>query len=616
MLIALALACGSPEPAAPLGMALLDDGRVYAGAAVIDITPEIPETFIDHDGDGEFGGCLDEPEVGLCGSGDGFVDADGDGWFDAVWIAGYGPYRPAQGVRDPITARAIVLAQDGEYIAFVSLDLVGLGHPRIHQARERLALLGFDRDRLLVASTHNHQGPDSMGLWGDPESFPPVSGLDPAYQQRVAEAIEAAVRQAAGSMERVDLHVGAVDMRSVSPWLNGAAWGGKNPVDITHGMVYDGRDPVLVSDQLLAVQGVGSAGTVFTWTVWSGHPEVRGSDNHELSADWVGATREALEARYGGIALHSPESLGGMQSALHADLPLLDDQGGWVFQTCDAAAVADPEDAECFGLSAGAPRVDADGDAVPAWAEQDSWEFVHSHGWLIANAAIEVLDAAPTYDLTPLEVDVEPIYVPVDNVAYNLLGTDDVFELGLEDALTDTALCPEAVDPGRGCLEVNTFRGRMGPISFATAPGEILPEVSWGLPSSEPTWDAESADPTARGDGSLYFPQHDHDCDAVEYTACQEAFTVNDCDCLAVHVWPYAIAHDPALPPMLDGFDTEFRIALSMTDSYLSYVVPEPDFNHKVSLFTDDGDHYEDTVAPWWLFATRVLEAHDRMRGR
>lgn len=614
-LLMLHAGCSRGEEA-PLGMQLGEDGHLYAGAAVLDITPEVVETYIDADGDGEFGGCLDVPEVGVCGSGDGFNDVDGDGVFEPVWIGGFGPYRPADGVHDPITARAVVLAQDGAYIALVSLDLVGLGHPRIHDARDRLAAEGFDPDRLLVASTHNHQGPDTMGLWGDPLGIPPVSGLDPSYQQRLATAVHDVVVQAARSMHQVELRAGAVSMRELSPWFNGASFGGKNPDPILHGLIHDGRDPVLVSDELVVLQGVADfERVIFTHTMWSGHPEVWGSDNQELSSDWVGVTRDALEARYGGVALHRPESLGGMQSALGGDLPLVDEAGTWVYQTCDAEAVADPDDVDCFGLTEGADRVDADGDRVPVWAERNSWEFVRSHGWHIAQAAIEVLDNAPTYTEVPIEVDVEPLYVPVDNIVYNLLGTDDIFELGLDDTVVDTALCPEAVEVGRGCLEVRTFRGRIGPLGFVAVPGEILPELAWGLPD-DAAWQAEVDDPTARGEGSTYFPQHDHDCDALSYAECQDAQAVGECDCLAVHAWPYRIADDPSLAPMLEGLDTELRAAWSMTDSYLSYVVPEPDFNRWVSLLTDDGDHYEDTVSPSAVFGTRVLEAQQRLAAR
>ena len=226
------LACRDPAETeeAPLGMTLTDDGRVYAGVATIDLTPTITETYTDLDGDYTFDGCIDDPTCE-----EPWVDADGDGVFDAVWIGGYGPLRPANGVHDPIYARAVVLSSGGEYEALVSLDLVGLGSPRIHAAKDALAADGFDPDRLMAASTHNHQGPDTMGLWGDP--YTGVSGRVEEYQERVTAAIEEAVREAAGSMEPVDLTIGAVATRDLSPFYNGADWGGKNPTAKTHGQI-------------------------------------------------------------------------------------------------------------------------------------------------------------------------------------------------------------------------------------------------------------------------------------------------------------------------------------------------------------------------------------------
>ena len=63
--------------------------------------------------------------------------------------------------------------------------------------------------------------------------------------------------------------------------------------------------------------------------------------------------------------------------------------------------------------------------------------------------------------------------------------------------------------------------------------------------------------------------------------------------------------------------DTEYRAAWSMVDSYLSYLVPEPDFHRAVSLVSErDGDHYEDTVSPSFRFATRWQEAHMRLAAQ
>ena len=608
--LAVAVGCSAADPAlvppvpAPLGMDLSEDGRVYAGVASLDLTPIITETYTDENGDFTYVG---EP----------FDDADGDGSFDAVWIGGYGPLRPANGVHDPVFARALVLSTGGEYLAFVALDFVGLGSPRIQAARELLVVDGFDGDRLVVSSSHNHQGPDTMGLWGNPVLG--ITGRDEAFQQRVTAAIASTVREAAGSMVAVDVKIGRVNTRELSPWYNGADWGGKNPVAKTHGLIFDGRDPVVISDQLLVLQGTGDDGDVrFTLTNWSGHPEVRGGDNDLISSDWVGAMRPAIEARYGGMALHMPECLGGMQSALHADLPLVLDDGTHVFQECDATAVADPIDLDCFGREIGSARIDADGDPVPVWAVQDSWEFVTAHGQILAEAVTVALDGGVAFEPDAFRVEVEPVYVPVENIAYQILGPQGLFDLDFEDAVLDPVLCPEAVDPELACLATQTSRLELGPLTWLAVPGEMLPELAWGLPTDDPRWEAEASAPTGRGAdvGAVFFPQHDRDCDAVPYPDCQEALAVGACDCLAAHVAPYRIAEDPSLQPILAPVTTEYRAVIGMADDYLSYILPEPDFNRAVSLFTDDGDHYEDTVSPASNFGTRVLEAQARIEAR
>ena len=436
-LVLLAGCSSSPDEGPPLGMKLAQDGVIYAGAAVIDITPAIGETFTDVNGNHDFDGCIDDPFADGDGCDEPFDDANGNGKFDPVWIGGFGPLRPALGVHDPIYVRAVVLSYDETYMAIAAIDVVGLGTPRIHEARDRLVADGFEQDRLLVASTHNHQGPDTMGLWGDPENF--VSGLDRTYQEHLADSIETAVRQAAAAMVPVTLRIGRTNLRDVEPkWYNGADFGGENPDHIMHGLIHDGRDPIVISDQLLVVQGVGADdGTVFTLTNWSGHPETRSSSNNDISSDYPGTLRDLLEAQLGGVAIDIPERLGGMQSALGGDVPLVDENGEHQYQSCDAAAVADAMDTQCYGLAVGDPRVDADGDRVPAWAERNSWHFTRSLGYNLAEAALGALDQGEVIQAAPMRVEAENFYVPIENSTYNLLAPFDIFELGLDNAVFD-----------------------------------------------------------------------------------------------------------------------------------------------------------------------------------
>jgi hypothetical protein len=304
-------------------------------------------------------------------------------------------------------------------------------------------------------------------------------------------------------------------------------------------------------------------------------------------------------------------------------VPLVSEDGEHAYQTCDAAAVADPMDDECYGLSEGDARVDADGDGVPVWAERNSWEFTRSLGWHLAEASIDALEEGEVIDSAPLRVDVEPAYVAVENSTYNLLAPFDLFELGLDDAVFDPDLCPEVAEGGLplGCVQTLTSRIQLGPIGWSAVPGELLPELAWGFPD-DPRWTAEVDDPTARGAAAMatYFPQHDPNCNDVDYAECRQRLTIDDCDCRQIHVWPYVLSSDPAQRPLLEAWDdtpdVRYRAAISMADDYLSYIIPEPDFNTAVSLLEEDGDHYEDTVSPAQAFATRVQQAQARIDAR
>src|SRR5262249_55065742 len=97
-----------------------------------------------------------------------------------VHLAGFGQNRKATGVHDPLKARAVVLQHGERKLALVSIDLIGFFHAHVEHLRTKLPGYTY----VLVSSTHNHEGPDTLGLWG-PNPF--TSGVDPAYLKRVEE---------------------------------------------------------------------------------------------------------------------------------------------------------------------------------------------------------------------------------------------------------------------------------------------------------------------------------------------------------------------------------------------------------------------------------------------
>src|SRR5262249_17900344 len=106
-----------------------------------------------------------------------------------VYVAGFGHNRKATKGHDPLFARAVVLAHGKEKIALASIDVVGFFLPYVENVRKELPGISY----VLVSSTHNHEGPDTLGLWG---MNPFTSGVDPDYLALVEKQIVKAVKEA------------------------------------------------------------------------------------------------------------------------------------------------------------------------------------------------------------------------------------------------------------------------------------------------------------------------------------------------------------------------------------------------------------------------------------
>lgn len=579
----------------PLGLPMMLDGVTRVGVASVDITPVIAETFEDLDGDHHFDGCVDDPLALGVGCDEPFDDADGDGHFDAVWIGGFSPKRAAASVHDPLSVRSMVIVHDGEYVIFTGMDVVGVLSYRIDQARAALAGEdGMDPAAWLAAASHNHQGPDTFGIWGwvDLDAGHFEGGFDVAYQEALVDAMVASVRAAAAGVEPVEVVMGMADVADASPWFSGRHFGGDNPSDHVHGLIRDIRDPVVASTRVFVMHArrPEGGGGVATLLNFSGHPETWGGDNQEISADWVGVARDRVDAALGGVTVFMPESLGGMQSTLGAPVPEVGADGGWLMEA-----------------------------GQPVWAPKGTWAYVRSVGVHVADVALSAVSAGDVVTPVPIDVQRAPMKVLIDNPGWAFGSQLGIADIDLELIEDDPELC-EGLDPtdlfSLGCLDTWTWRVRVGPLGIVTAPGELLPEIFHGFPD-DPRWAEETADVGARGSvegrDSAYFPQHPPACDVIDYEDCRLEWSLGDCDCLAMHDVPYHHSPEPqSVPPLRDLLpaDVQYRVAMSCVGNYLSYLVPDNDFNRKVSLLEGpDGDHYEDTVSASSRLGTTLQEA-------
>jgi len=336
-----------------------------------------------------------------------------------VYMAGFGPDRKAIKIHDPLMARAVVLKSIDRKLAIVSIDVVGFFYANVLHIRKELK----DFSYVLVSSTHNHEGPDTLGLWG-PNPF--TSGINPEYLKHIAQQIINAVRAADQSATRVDVSLGTAQ----APEL-----------------LHDGREPYIKHDELVALRFRTSAsppaaagGLVGIVVQWNCHPETLDSKNTEISADFVGSTVSYLRKRYDCPVVYLTGTVGGLMTSLHVDVK--DDQG----------------------------KLLADG----------TFEKTDRYGQFVGQLADRALAAAQPIKLTPLEIHQRQFFMPMDN-KYYLIGR----QLGVlkRDAFLWTGN-PDQAEPAdakefkkRLCLQTEVAWLQLGQLSVAAIPGEIYPEL-------------------------------------------------------------------------------------------------------------------------------------------
>jgi hypothetical protein len=209
-----------------------------------------------------------------------------------VFLAGFQGDRRATAVHSDLYARALAMRLGDRVAVLVACDLIGLHYDDIAEIRAALAPRDIPPDSLIVACTHIHSGPDTLGLWGPDQAS---SGVAPAYLASVKRAVAEAALEA--------LTFGCpVRMRAAMARMPA-------------GYVANYRTPGVVDDEIAVVQFERPNGEILaTLLNLACHPEVLMGDSSLISADYAGAACRAIEQAAGGVALHVSGALGGMLS--------------------------------------------------------------------------------------------------------------------------------------------------------------------------------------------------------------------------------------------------------------------------------------------------------------
>ena len=264
-------------------------GDISAGFAAVSITPSLDDTWNDTDNNAKY-----EPEKG-----DSYNDLNNNGKFDAYWLAGFHNKRAANGIHDSIWARTMILDDGSSRIAIVSLDAIGFFHDQVIDVRKKISP-NLHIDYCMIASTHVHEAPDLMGIWGESKY---KNGVNKAYKEFVINQTVRSITQAVNDLEPVTLHFAKNDSTALP-------------------LVKDTRPPIVYDPGMYLIQAKRNNGKVKgTLVSWANHPETLWSENLFITSDFPHYFREGIEKEFGGTCVYLNGAIGGLITT-HRTLPL------------------------------------------------------------------------------------------------------------------------------------------------------------------------------------------------------------------------------------------------------------------------------------------------------
>lgn len=371
---------------------------------------------------------------------------------DPVHMAGFGNGRDATGYHDQLWARGVVIDGKGGRVAIVTLDVIGYFLNEVETIR---ALIAPESgiDYAVVTSTHQHEGPDTLGLWGADEL---TTGIDYAYLDFVNAAVADCIDDAAAHLQKARVRFATTNSSGLSLGIDpeddglGVSDGKVLAGDAALSPATDGRivDPILALMQF-TTRGAPHA-VIATLANFASHPESLGSSNTLITADFPYSSRRRLETQYGGLAIWVSGDLGVLQGPLDID-------------------VRDP--------------------VTNAPAARRTFRFAEVYGTSLAERAIPALAGSGmgSPSARVAFASTNPVAIPLANPFFRLfvaIGVLDVrrslFTAGVPDPSVGFPF-PEPFDEIPQALgdDIQTEVGalRIGDGSFALVPSELDPQI-------------------------------------------------------------------------------------------------------------------------------------------
>ncbi len=394
-----------PEYHVDLSVKNEQPGLLKVGFSAVSITPQVADRWTDVNGDAKY----------IPGDGDTFEDKNGNGKFDPIWIAGFSNKRAANGVHDKLWARTMVVDDGQSRIAITSIDAIGFMNDDIIDVKKLISKeAGITYS--VISSTHTHEGPDLIGIWGE---SPLKSGVNQEYLADLKRKTAQSIDEAARNIKPAKLKLAI------------------NPKDAIV-VLKDTRKPIVFDEGLRMIQAINSETneTMGTLVAWADHPETLWSENLLISSDFPHYVREGVEKGVfnedsifheglGGVAVYINGAIGGLMTT-HPSLDVTDMLTGKIYK-------------------------------------EPTYEKTKAQGDYLAYLGLKALDSS--------DYIVEKAGISIRAKTIDLKFKNPIFRLGALLGLMDRGM--------NGWMQVRSEVAvfSIGPAHFATVPGEIYPEI-------------------------------------------------------------------------------------------------------------------------------------------
>ena len=382
------------------------------GFAKLPITPNLIDEWEDINNDAQF-----DPDI------DKWTDVNGNGQFDAVWMAGFQNKRAAQSIKDDLMAVAVVIDDGQTRIGIISADTIGLMRKFVLNVREDVPA-EWGLDYLMVHATHNHEGPDTQGLWG-PGFL--ESGVDDVYMKRLKKDFINSLKIAIDNLEPAQMSLALIPTNPLTP-------------------IKDKRKPIVIDDDIRAILFNRPDGSIIGSLINFGiHVELAWDKNLDLTSDVAGYLRRGIsDGIYYDNQLIKP-GLGGTTLWLTGNI-------GGLMTSGPTDPIYDP--------------------VLKKMLTAPSHAKARAYGYSLANSVIEAFHAgdfkvSPKPSLTVRSTEIE---LGIENFMLSL-GT----LLGVIDTDPKFSLRPPFI---RYLSEVAFIQ--LGDASITGVPGELYPEIAVG----------------------------------------------------------------------------------------------------------------------------------------